>query len=187
MLLVAGWTTGALIEGPRYDPVTQTISVLAAGGRTGYWVVTGMLVSVGTCYLLTALGLRAAAPAGRLCLGGGGVAAILLAMFPAPRSGGSLPHGSVVGVGFSLLAVWPVLASRRSGRPPWGLRPVPSIVVTTLMWVGAVWFLIEVQNHGDAGIAERVVTSAVSLWPFVVVASCLRHSGRMGGRGQPST
>jgi hypothetical membrane protein len=178
VLLVVGWTVAALLEEPGYDPVTQTISVLASGRTSGYWVFTGTLIAVGSGYLLTALGLHAAALAGRLSLGAGGVAAMLLSVFPAPRSGGSLPHGSVVAVGFSLLALWPILATGRGGRPPWGLRRTPSIVASALMWVGAVWFVVEVQVHGAAGVAERVVTSAQSLWPVVVVASCLRHAAR---------
>jgi len=128
-MLVGGWTVAAVLEEPGYDPVKQTISVLAAGGESGYWVLTVTLITVGACYLATAWGLHAATLAGRLCLGGGGVSAILLAMFPAPRTGGSLPHGSLVTVGFTLLALWPVLATRR-GSAPWGLRPVPSIAVT---------------------------------------------------------
>src|SRR5882757_6537430 len=146
VILVGGWTVAEVLEGPDYNPVTQTISVLAAGGSRVYWVLTAMLVCVGACYLVTAWGLHAAHLAGRLSLGGGGVAAILLAIFPAPATGGSLPHGSVVTVGFTLLALWPVLATRR-GSAPWGLRPVPSIAVTALMWIGALWFVFELQVH----------------------------------------
>jgi hypothetical membrane protein len=188
VVLVAGWTSAALLERPAYDPVTQTISVLAAGGRYGSWVLTGTLIAVGTCYLATAWGLHAATLAGRLSLGGGGVSAILLSVFPAPRTGGSLPHGSVVTVGFTLLALWPVLATdRRRVGAPWGLRLAPSIVVSALMWIGALWFLFEIQVHGAAGVAERVVTSAQSLWPVVVVASCLWHSRRENTRRDPAT
>lgn len=184
VILVGGWTAAEVLEGPDYNPVTQTISVLAAGAPRVYWVFTVTLVSVGSCYLLTAWGLHAAHLAGRLSLGGGGLAAILLALFPAPATGGSLPHGSLVTVGFTLLAVWPVLATdRRSAAAPWGLRPAPSITVTTLMWLGALWFVIELQLHGSAGIAERVVTSLQSLWPVVVAISCHRHSARTKGSG----
>lgn len=175
VLLAGGWTIAGLREGPAYDPATQTISVLAAYGASGSWVMTGALVALGACHLLTAWGLRAAALAGRVALGGGGVAALAVALIPAPSSGGSLRHGSVVAVGFALLAVWPVLAAHRGRAAPWGLRPVPSLVVTALMGVGAAWFLIEVHDRGVIGVAERVVTSVQSLWPFVVVASCLRH------------
>jgi hypothetical protein len=175
VLLIAGWTVAGLLEGPAYDPATQTISVLAADGSSGFWVMTGALLALGVCHLLTAWGLRAAALAGRVALAGGGVSALVVALFPAPSSGGSLRHGSVAVVGFTLLAVWPVLAADRGGAAPWGLRPAPAAVATALMGAGAAWFLIEMQGHGAIGVAERVVTSVQSLWPFVVVASCLRH------------
>jgi hypothetical membrane protein len=178
VLLVGGSTTAALLHGPAYDPVTQTISVLAADGASGYWVMTTMLIALGACHLATAWGLRAAALAGRLALGAGGVSAITLALFPAPSSGGSLPHGSVVALGFSLLAVWPVLAAERRRTAPWGLRPAPSAVASTLMWAGGAWFLFELRVHDAPGVAERVLTFVQSLWPFLVVASCLRLPGQ---------
>ncbi|GAB2980998.1 DUF998 domain-containing protein [Streptomyces pseudoechinosporeus] len=175
VLLAGGWAIAAVLEGPAYDPATRTISVLAAYGASGFWVMTGGLLALGACHLLTAWGLRAAALAGRVALAGGGAATLGVALFPAPSSGGSLGHGFVAAVGFALLAVWPVLAADRGGTAPWGLRPAPSFAATTLMAVGAAWFLIELHRHGAAGVAERVVTSIQSLWPFVVVASCARH------------
>ncbi|GAA3784900.1 DUF998 domain-containing protein [Streptomyces phyllanthi] len=178
VLLAAGWMIAGVLEGPAYDPATQTISVLAAVGASGFWVMTGALVALGVCHLLTAWGLRAAALAGRLALGGGGVAALVVALFPTESSGGSLPHGSVAAVGFALMALWPVLATVRGEAAPWGLRPVPALAGTALMSVTAAWFLIEAQTDGAIGVAERVVTSLQSLWPFVVVVSCFRHPGR---------
>ncbi|MBT2398308.1 DUF998 domain-containing protein [Streptomyces sp. ISL-100] len=176
VLLVGGWTIAALLEGAAYDPATQTISVLGAYGAAGFWVMTGALLALGVCHLLTAWGLRPAALAGLLALGGGGVAAFVVTLLPAPSSGGALHHGSVAVVGFTLLAVWPVLAADRGGDAPWGLRLVPSIVATALMGFGAGWFLIETHRHGVPGVAERLVTCIQSLWPLVVVASCLRHA-----------
>jgi hypothetical membrane protein len=173
--LVGGWTIAAVLEGAAYDPATQTISVLGAYGAAGFWVMTGALLALGVCHLLTAWGLRPAALAGRLALGGGGVAAFVVTLLPAPSSGGSLHHGSVAVVGFTLLAVWPVLAADRGGDAPWGLRLVPSVAATAVMGVGAGWFLIETHRHGVPGVAERLVTCIQSLWPLVVVASCLRY------------
>lgn len=185
VLLIGGWTIAALLEGPAYDPATQTISVLAAYGAAGFWVMTGALLALGVCHLLTAWGLRAAAPAGRVALAGGGVAALAVVLLPAPSSGGSLRHGSVAAVGFVLLAVWPVLAAHRGEAAPWGLRPVPSRTATAVMGVGAAWFMFEIQRQGATGVAERFVTALQSLWPFVVVVSCLRHPqpGRGGDMG----
>ncbi|CAL9349461.1 hypothetical protein SUDANB176_00443 [Streptomyces sp. enrichment culture] len=123
--LVAGWVIAASLEGPAYDPVTRTVSVLAACGAPGYWVMTGAFLAPGACHLLTARGLRAAAPAGRVAPAGGGLAALAVVLLPAPSSGGSLRHGSVAAAGFVLLAVWPVLAADGSGAAPWALRPRP--------------------------------------------------------------
>jgi hypothetical membrane protein len=175
VLLVGGWTTAELLQGPGYDPVTQTISILAAYGAPGYWVMNAMLVALGTCYLATARGLRAARLPGRLALAGGGVAAIALTVFPAPVRGGDFGHGTVVTIGFGLMAVWPVLAARGRGPAPWALRPPVTIVVSALMCLGAAWFLVELQSRGAAGVAERALTAAQAVWPLIVVASCLLH------------
>ncbi|AWL42575.1 MULTISPECIES: DUF998 domain-containing protein [unclassified Streptomyces] len=126
VLLVGGWTVSAVLQGPGYDPGSATISILASDGAQGYWVMTSALVGLGVCDVVTACGLRPAARAGRVALGGGGLSAMLLALFPAPASGGSLDHGTVVAVGFALLALWPVLAVRRPGHAWRPGRPGPS-------------------------------------------------------------
>ncbi|MFG2639439.1 DUF998 domain-containing protein [Streptomyces sp. NPDC048370] len=174
VLLASGWVVAGRLEGPGYDPATQTISVLAAYGAEGFWVMTGALLALGVCHLLTAWGLRPAAPAGRVALAAGGVASLAVALLPTPSSGGSLRHGSAAAVGFALLALWPVLAAHRGRAAPWGLRPAPALAATALMGLGAVWYLIETYRQGAPGAAERLVTCMQSLWPFLVVASCLR-------------
>ncbi|MFC8226075.1 DUF998 domain-containing protein [Streptomyces sp. NPDC057287] len=208
VLLVGGWAVSAELQGPGYDPASATISILASDGAAGYWVMTSALLALGACHLVTAWGLRPAALSGRVALAGGGLSAMLLALFPAPSSGGSFDHGVVVAVGFLLLAVWPVLAVRRSTslrratpargadpwpRPatpqapamtaPWGLRPVPSVTATALMWLGGAWFLLALFVLDTAGAAERVITFAQSFWPLVVAVSCFRHTD---GEGQPA-
>ncbi|MFE3516145.1 DUF998 domain-containing protein [Streptomyces sp. NPDC059166] len=197
ILLVGGWSVSAELQGPGYDPASSTISILAADGAGGYWVMTSALLALGACHVTTAWGLRPAAVPGRVALAAGGLSAMLLALFPAPSSGGSFSHGVVVAIGFSLLAVWPVLAVRRGrgavareydGGPgaaiplradpvPWGLRPVPSVTAAALMWLGGAWFLLALFVLGTAGAAERVITFAQSFWPLVVVVSCSRQAG----------
>lgn len=159
--------------------------------------MTPVLLALGACHTVTACGLHPAAPLGRAALAGGGISALLLALFPAPSSGGSFTHGAVVAVGFALLATWPVLAVRRGvpappGSPeraavpagraapppgnttPWGLRPGPSAGATVLMSLGGAWFLLALFVLDTAGAAERVLTFAQSFWPLVVVVSCVR-------------
>ncbi|MFI7141363.1 DUF998 domain-containing protein [Streptomyces massasporeus] len=187
VFLIMGWLVAASIEGHPYDPAAQTISVLAAPGHRGSWVMTAAFVALGFCHLLTAWGLRPAATAGRMALAAGGVSALAVAVVPAPSSGGSLSHGSVAAVGFAVLAAWPVLAARAGTAVPWALRPFPSLGATAVMAVGAAWFLVELHRHGVAGVAERAVTTLQSVWPFVVVLSCLRESLRESLReGRPS-
>ncbi|MFH9616382.1 DUF998 domain-containing protein [Streptomyces pratensis] len=195
ILLVGGWAISAELQGPDYDPASATISILASDGAGGYWVMTSALLALGACHVITACGLRPAAPFGRTALAGGGLSAMLLALVPAPSSGGSFAHGVVVSVGFSLLAVWPVLAvprgaagprdlsargaayGTRAAAPPWGLRPVPSATAAAVMWLGGAWFLLALFVLDTAGAAERVLTFAQSFWPLVVVLSCVRDTG----------
>jgi hypothetical membrane protein len=176
VVLIGGWAIAGPLTGPGYDPASQTISVLGAHGAAGFWVMNGAFLVLGLCHLLTAWGLRAASAAGRLALGGGGLAAFAVVLIPAPSSGGSLRHGAVAVVGFTLLALWPVLAVDGDRAAPWALRPGPAVAASAAMAVGGAWFLYEMTRHGAAGAAERVVTSAQSLWPFVVVASCVLRS-----------
>lgn len=175
VLLVGSWTIAQLRQGPEYDPAGQTLSVLASYGAASYWLMTGMLLALGTCYVVTAHALRPAAPAGRVALAGGGLCALALTLVPAPSSGGALEHGAVSTMGLVLLAVWPPLAAVRDRRPvPWGLRLDVSLAASALMGASALWFLAELQSDGAPGVAERVVTSLQALWPFLVVVSCRR-------------
>ncbi|ALU91990.1 hypothetical protein WQO_00560 [Streptomyces globisporus C-1027] len=179
VLLVGAWMIAQVRQGPTYDPAADTLSVLAAYGATSYWLMTGMLLVLGTCYVATAHALRQAALPGRVALAGGGLSALALTLVPAPSSGGALEHGAVATVGVVLLAVWPPLAAVRSGSPvPWGLRLDVSLAASALMFASALWFVAELQTARAPGVAERVVTFLQALWPFLVVLSCRRGVAR---------
>ncbi|MCX4744168.1 DUF998 domain-containing protein [Kitasatospora sp. NBC_01287] len=190
LVLILGWVVVGMLSGPSYDPATQTISSLEAQDVPGHWLVVAALAGLGTCHLVTALGLRAASRAGRLALAGGGVASILVALFQEPQHGGSLRHGVTVGVGFALLCVWPGLTVDHRRGAPWALRPGPAALVIVLMLLGALWFVIALNHHGAAGVAERLVTTVQSCWPLIVVLSCPHHAGpgpRTGPQVHPRT
>ncbi|MEW1613098.1 MULTISPECIES: DUF998 domain-containing protein [unclassified Streptomyces] len=185
VLLVGSWMVAQLRQGPAYDPAKQTLSVLASYGATSYWLMTGILLVLGTCYVVTAHALRAAALAGRVTLAGGGLCALALTLVPVPNSGGALEHGAVAALGLALLAVWPPLAVvRGTGSVPWGLRLDVALTASALMGAAALWFLIELRSAGSPGIAERVVTFVQALWPFLVVISCRQSSRRRSTRRQ---
>ncbi|MFJ7060470.1 DUF998 domain-containing protein [Streptomyces microflavus] len=61
VLLVGSWTIAQLRQGPACDPAKQTLSVLTSYGAASYWLMTGMLLMLGACYVVTAHALRAAA------------------------------------------------------------------------------------------------------------------------------
>lgn len=171
-LLIGGFTLAASLQPAGYDPMIQSISSLAASGAADQWLMTAALFLLGACNIVTALGLRSAALPGRITLGLGGLAAMLVALSPEPDGGTSIRHLTATGVGFTALALWPILAA--SGNPvTWALRPRVGYVATAVMAVGAGWFLIELHGHGAAGLAERVLTVTQSIWPLVVVAACL--------------
>lgn len=177
VVLVSGWTLAATLQPAGYDPMIQSISSLAAEGAADRWLMTGALFLLGVCDIATAFGLRAAALPGRLLLAFGGLAAILVSLSPEPNGGTSLRHLTATGVGFTALALWPILGAARAdpavGAATWPLRPRVGYVAAALMLAGAAWFLLELHGHGDAGLAERVLTGVQALWPLIVVGACL--------------
>ena len=177
-MLIAGWALGASLQPAGYDAMADSISALAAEGAADSWLMTGALFALGASYFTTALGLRAAAKPGRVVLACAGVASVLVALSPEPAGGTSLRHLVTTGIGFTLLALFPVLAAERENSPIWALRPTTGYAVTVLMTAGAAWFLILLHGHGAAGLAERILTGAQASWPLIVVVACLLAPAR---------
>jgi len=175
VMLISGWTLAATMQPAGYDPMVQSISSLAAQGAADRWLMTGALFLLGVCHIVTAFGLRAAALHGRLLLAFGGLAVVLVALSPEPDGGTSVRHLTATAVGFTALALWPILAGARGGpgSAAWALKPRVGYTATALMAAGAAWLLIELHGHGDAGLVERILTAVQSVWPLVVVAACL--------------
>lgn len=172
-VLIAGWALGATLQPAGYNPMDASISALAADGATDPWLMTGALFVLGASYLATAFGLRAAAAPGRVVLACAGVASVLVALSPEPIGGTSLRHLVTTGIGFTLLALFPVLAAQGENSPVWALRPSTGYAVTALMAAGAAWFLLALHGHGVAGLAERILTTAQASWPLIVIVACL--------------
>ena len=170
VLLIGGWTVAAARQQDAFNPVVETISALAAYGADDRWVMTTALAGLGICHLTTAAALRGVAPAGRAILAGGGIATVLVAVFPLPADeSGSTAHTIVAGTAFFALAVWPALAGRRDaaqGAAP--LRPVASVAAAAVLLGLVGWFGAELTSDGDrVGLTERVAAGAQSLWPLV--------------------
>ena len=185
VLLIGGSAAASALQPTGYDPLSHTISALASDEATDRWLMTWVFAGIGVCYFVTACGLRRVRPAGRVTLLLGGVASIAVALSPEPGYGGTTPqHVVATGIGFTTLAVWPCLAVEEGSGAPWPLRRGISVGFTVLVLGSTVWFLIALNGHGEAGVAERVVAGLQAVWPLVVAAG-LRYSAGQQGRRHP--
>ncbi len=173
VLLVGGWTVAASLQ-PRFDPVADTVSALAAQGATDRWVMSLTFLIVGSCYIVTALALRPAGAAGRLILIAGALAGMLVAANPEhPGDAYPVPHIISASAGFAGLVCWPAGAWRRGPGVPWGLRPAVAVAAVAVLLALLGWFGAElILGIGQVGLAERVAGAAQALWPLAVVLSC---------------
>jgi len=177
VLLVGGFTVAASLQ-PSFDPVSDTVSALAARGAPDRWVMTLTFLVVGVCYLVTALALRPARRAGRLILFTGAAAGMLVAANP-ETAGNAYPVQHILwsSIGLAGLTTWPAGAWRRGPAVPWALRPAVAATVVAVLLALVAWFGAElVTAAGQAGLAERIAGGAEALWPLAVVLSCCRSS-----------
>lgn len=172
LLLVGGWTVATRLQPPSFDPVTDTVSALAAVGAAHRWVMTVTFLVVGVCDVVTAVALRPGRAAGRLILVAGSMAGMLAAVNP-QHGGGSLPHAIWASISFGGLACWPAAAWRRGPSVPWGLRPAACACAVAVLVTLTAWFGTEVATGGgQAGLAELIVGVVQALWLLTVVLSC---------------
>jgi hypothetical membrane protein len=177
--MVTGFTVAGSLQ-PRFDPVADTVSVLAAPGATDRWVMTLTFLVVGVCYVVTGLALRPARAAGRLILVVGSAAGMMVAANPL-HPGTAYPAGHIIwaSIGLVGLTTWPAGAWRRGPGVPWGLRPAVAAAAVVLLLAVLAWFVTElVTGAGQVGLAERVAGVVQAAWPLAVVLSCRRLAGR---------
>jgi Protein of unknown function (DUF998) len=176
VLLIGGWTLAEALQPAGYSPIRDTISALAAHGATDRGVMTAALAGLGACHVITAAGLHPARPGGRVVLGIGGAATVLVAAFPQPAHGNSVAHTVAATAAFVALAVWPAFGAHRRTPAPL-LRRWPSTVASGALLGLVVWFAAELHG-GQRGLAERAAAGAQALWPLAVVLSTRRALDR---------
>ena len=177
VVLGAGLVLGQARQPPGYSAVRDTISALAAQGATDRWVMTTALAGLGACHVVTALGLHPARRTGRIVLGAGGVATVLVAVFAQPARGNSVAHTVSATVAFVALAGWPLWAAAPGSEAPLLRRPA-SLGASTVLLGSVVWFAAELHG-GHRGLAERAAAGLEALWPLVLVLTTRRSMARV--------
>jgi hypothetical membrane protein len=183
VLLIGGWTLAASLQPGGFDSRGGTISALAGLGATDRWVMTLAIAGVGLCHVVTASALRPAARGGRILLGLGGVASLLVAAVPLPAGGdSSAMHGVAAVASFALLTIWAPYAGLRDPAVPWGLRRPVALASGAVLGLLTLWFFVAaVTGAADIGLAERAAAGAQALWPAVVAATVpLARRSRQG-------
>jgi hypothetical membrane protein len=169
----AGWLIAGALW-PSYNPVSQTISDLAAPESPVHTVMSSFFVLGGTLTLIAGLFGRTLAMPGRVVLFITALCTYGLTIFPTPLIGYSIWHRVFAIGSFFLSAAWPVFAMRRGAGVPMVLRPACSVIATVLQLVLAVGFLAvwTSPEFVNVGVWERVVALSQSAYMSFVILYC---------------
>jgi hypothetical membrane protein len=179
VLLIGGWTAAADLQPVPFDPISRSISSLAAEGMPYRWLITMALLGVGACQIITGLALQQAGDHGRILLILGGVSGVLIAANPQLRHSGSAVHEIFSFTGLVFMTIWPLAAIRRDPGAPRALLAGAARGYTVVTLVLVLWFTAELFHGPMLGLAERAVTGDQTLWPLVVVLSVLAAKRRI--------
>ena len=178
--LVAGWVAAGLVQHGHYDPVRQTISVLAGQSASDRWIMTVGLYVLGASQILTAAGLSVGRQRARILLAAGGLAGLGVAIFPQPHHGSATTHLVFATLSVILLAVWPATIGSPGPARPRVLTVRGSMLATAVFLCLLAWLYAAGHGGGALGVAERVDTAVENAWPLVVVVAIRRHQARLG-------
>ena len=171
VLFIGGTIAGEQMF-PGFNPMSQTISELAALNAPTYVFVTVVFLCTAVCHVITAVFTPGIGIPGRVALGLAGCATFAVGLFPLPSvEGTSVPHRIAAIIGFILLAVWPVLGMRFRRDVPWVVRPWAAVGATLILGALCFWFLGVWSNPwlGYVGLVERLAADLETIWPALVV------------------
>ncbi|HEX9359223.1 MAG TPA: DUF998 domain-containing protein [Streptosporangiaceae bacterium] len=178
ILLTAGWLVAGTLQPASYNPIRDTVSVMAGHAGTDRWVMTGALLLVGGCHLVTAAGLGGIRVSARVLLILAGLSSMGIATSPEPIVGSTPQHLAWTSFGAVIITVWPAFAARPGSPQPLILSHRGSAVVTAVFLALLCWLVIETQGGSHLGMAERLTSSVQTSWPFVVAVVLWRHAAR---------
>jgi len=176
---VLGWVLAASLW-PEYNPVTQTISDLAAPESPVKWIMSTFFILGGVLTLVISVYAKTFALPGRVALFLAALCTFGLTIFPTPLIGYSTLHRVFAISSFVLSAGWPILAMRNRKDAPWIVRPLASVAITAIQVSLALWFLSTWTDPSasSVGVWERVVAVSQSLCVTLLVLGCYFGHGR---------
>jgi hypothetical membrane protein len=177
--LVAAWFVAGFVQHGHYDPISQTISVLAERSASDRWIMTVGLYMLGACQILTAAGLSVGRRPARILLAAGGLTGLGVAAFPQSSHGSANTHLIFATASVSLLAIWPATIGVRGPSRPLVLSVRGSLIVTAVFVGLLAWLYAAAHGGGALGVAERVDTAIANSWPLVVVIAIRHRQGRL--------
>ena len=160
---------------PEFDPVTKTISDLAADDSPVKVLMTSFFFFGGTLSFLVAGWARSFSLPGRITLALAGLATYGLAYFATPSQDSySEAHRIFAIISFVLSAGWPLMAMRFDKRYPWILRPTGAILGTFILTASALVFLASWTDPASTmtGFWERVIAVSQTWYLALVVWIC---------------
>jgi hypothetical membrane protein len=178
VLITGAWLVADMLQPASYSPVGQTVSVLAGEGGTDRWIMTGALLLVGACHLVTAAGLTGLQAPARVLLIIAGLASIGIAASPEPVHGPQPQHLAWTALGAVTIAIWPAFTARPGSSRPLILSVRGAAAVTVVFVALLAWLVIETQGGTALGLAERLSSSVQITWPFVVALVLRRTASR---------
>ena len=185
VLATGGWIVAGAVQPASYSPVGTTISVMAGHAGTDRWIMTGALMLVGGCQLVTAAGLTGVRLPARVLLVVAGLSSIGIAVSPEPAHGSTPQHLAWTALGAVIITIWPAFTARRAPQTPLILSPAGSAAVTAVFAALLGWLIFETQGGGDLGLAERLVSGVQISWPFILAVVLRRSAARPGWLGAP--
>ncbi len=158
---------------PGYDQARQTISELASPESPVKAIMSSFFVFGGILTCLVAIYAKSLALPARIALAVSALCTFGLTIFPTPLIGYSTPHRIFAIASFAISAGWPLLAMRRAKTAAFAVRPIPTIIGTTIQATLAISFLIIWTDPLaiNVGIWERVVAVSQAAYVTWVVGS----------------
>lgn len=168
---VGGWLLAGSLW-PGYDPVTKTISDLAAKDSPVWPLMSAFFLLGGTLTLLAAVYSKSFPMPGRVVLFSAALATYGLTIFQTPTQDTySVAHRFFAATAFVLWSIWPIFATRRDLAAPMLLRPKATILATGFFLLLAIWFLSvwTDPNFTAEGVAERILVTAQALYMSLAI------------------